>query len=200
LADHTILAAGLWLFGFLSGGEDKTRTKRDEGNGSKNSEQNACSDEHTQKGHDDASLVLAGTRYTASGQRRSESCSPLPRTHSSTCASSFRARTCPHRLSRKFTTRVSVTERCLVTHHFRTRSFTTPLTVGDLTRSAVAASITLASASRRRNRNTPAWSGVTRIASRPLRKSPCNCTMTSRSVSASRPLCPARPRGNTVPA
>jgi hypothetical protein len=61
-----------------------------------------------------------------------------------TSPSIFCVSTSPRRLSRKCTTRVSVTERRLVTHCFCTRSFTTSVNVGGLTRSADAASVILA--------------------------------------------------------
>ena len=50
-----------------------------------------------------------------------------------TCPSILCVSTSPRRLSRKCTTRASVTERCLVTHRFCTRSFTTSVNVGGLT-------------------------------------------------------------------
>jgi len=42
--------------GFLSRGEDRARAERDGNNGSDDVKQKECSDEHTQIGHDDASL------------------------------------------------------------------------------------------------------------------------------------------------
>jgi hypothetical protein len=99
-----------------------------------------------------------------------------------TCCSICKASAFPRRLSDKHTARASVTDRRRVIHRLRTRSFTTSLNVGGLTLSEAAASVSLAFVWRHRKRITPAWSGVTTIGCRLLRKSPSNRNTSSRSV------------------
>jgi len=91
----------------------------------------------------------------------------------------------PRELSCKWTTRVSVMERCLVTHRLRTRSFTTSVKVGSLTQSAAAVFVMFVSLSRRTWSSTPAWSGVTPIGSRLRLNWPCRRNTCSNSEGAS---------------
>src|SRR4029077_7548662 len=118
--------------------------------------------EATEGGKDDGDGSLAGRRIVGANQhtwqgtmrglpfgfmpRVLRSCSASVAFTWRTRCSICRASAFPRRLSRKCTTRVTVTERRLVTQRFRTRTLTITLNVNSLTPSAVAASVTLASA------------------------------------------------------